>query len=258
MTDTARVPPGHHVKVHRVSAEPGVVRTEGGVIVAGLGSAGDDPDRELAEITSAVNDAVRIADGSTVLATAHTLSDLFAPADPPVVRVRSPVIWTFHMGGVASLYADSRRADALLEFVAALRAQQLPQIVYVIEAPSRAVLDFVGRLRGLAIEVRRPPDANGSVLVEVMRPEGIRLSAHLGVPFDQAAATREEPLVPFRSPLVSRLVRELHATRSSNNSALRSALKARTLPLLLIVDPSTRGVSERSFGNVRAIPVFSD
>lgn len=257
MTDTTVVPDGHQVKIHGIHIEPGVTCTEGGVILAHLGSAGDDPDRELAAITTAVDEALQ-GEALTFLANAQALSDLFAPANTPIVQLRSPIVWTFHVGGVASLYADSRRVDALLESMAAPRAQDVLQIVCIVEAPSRPVLEFVERLRQLAIEVRRPGDARGSVLAEVKRPEGMMLSALIAGPFESNPVVRDEPLLAYRSPLVGNLVRELHATRSSDDSALRAALEARTLPLLLIGDPATRGVMQRNYGNVVAIPTFSD
>ena len=233
-------------------------------MLANFGCAGDDPDCELEAILQSLAEAARADVTPTFLLSAGKpvrVSDLFVPAQPAALRLESPVLWVFHQGGAASLSSDERRIDLVIDRMRALKAKQTFQTLYLVEAPSRAVLRFVEAIRDVGVEIRRPDARDGShaVLVEVHRPEGRILSALAGTPDAFAAAdARDEQLIPLRSPRLGRLVLELHARNDGDVNEIVQALKARTLPLMLIVDPTTRGVAQRSFGNQVALPTFSD
>jgi hypothetical protein len=234
------------------------------VVLANVGCAGDDPDRELEAILRSLSEAVRGDVAPTFLVNAGkpvTVSDLFVPAQPVTMRLESPVLWVFHQGGAASLCGDTRRIDFVLDRMRELKAKQGFQTVYLVERPSRLLLGFVDGIRDVGLEIRRPDARDGShaVLLEVHRPEGRILSALAGTPDAFATVdTRDEQVIPLRSPYLGRLVLELHARNNGDVSEIVQALKARTLPLMLIVDPATRGAAQRSFGNQVALPTFSD
>jgi hypothetical protein len=159
------------------------------------------------------------------------------------------------------LCGDKRRVDLIVERMRELKAKQAFQTVYIVEQPSRSILGLVDCIREIGVEIRRPDSRDGShaVLLEVHRPEGRILSALAGTPDAFASAdARDQQLIPLRSPYMGRLVLELHARNNGDVSEIVQALKARVLPLLLIVDPATRGVAQRSFGNLVALPAFSD
>jgi hypothetical protein len=255
------VPAGHEVTLHRASIEPGVVRSPGGVVLAHFGGAGDEPDHELDAMLRVLAERMRgdVAPAFLVNAeTAITVEDLCAPAEPPSTRLESPVLWIFHYGGAAQLCADPRRLDLITERMRALKAQQVFQVVYVVGALARSHASFIERVRDLGIGLRHPDvsDRQHVVLVEVQRPGGTTLSALAGTPDDGATLAPDEPLVAFRSPCLAPLVLDLK--RDPDTTEIVRVLKARTLPLLLIGDPKTGGVSFRQFGDTVVIPAFSD
>jgi hypothetical protein len=254
------VPAGHQVALHKASLEPGVTRTPGGVVLAQLGCAGDDSDRELDAIFRSLDELVRKDGPPTYLVNTDnpvTVADLLAPTQPPSTRLESPVLWIFHHGSWASLCSDWRRMKRVLERMHALKAQDVFQSVCVVAPLSRSHAEFVELVRDLGIELRHAEVSERSrvVLVEVLRPEGLTLSALAGIP--APSTSDDEELVPYRSPWIGRLVLELR-DREGDTSEIVEALKARTFPLLLIGSPETGGVSLRQFGETVVIPAFTD
>jgi hypothetical protein len=236
------------------------MRTPGGVVLAQLGCAGDDSDRELDAIFRSLDELVRKDGAPTHLVNAKnpvTVADLLAPTQPPATRLESPVLWIFHHGSWALLCSDRRRMKRVLERMQALKAQNIFQSVCVVAPLSRSHAEFVELVRDLGIEFRHAEVSERSrvVLVEVQRPEGLTLSALAGVP--AASTSEDEELVPYRSPWIGRLVLELR-DRDGDASEVVEALKARTFPLLMIGNPETGGVSFRQLGEMVVIPAFTD
>lgn len=177
---TARVPEGHEVIVHHAMSEPSVIRTQGGLVLASFGVAGDDQDGELDAILREIGAML-----DTPAAPAHLVnvnrdlqvSELFAPADPAVLRFQSPLSWIFHQGSVESLTADPRRLRSVLRAmyeIATREGTPIPQAAYLVDGPSPRTLPFVRLVLGLGLTVKMPDDQEGglAVLLEVKRPEG--------------------------------------------------------------------------------------
>ncbi len=253
------VPDGHRVFLYNATVDPDVSRSRGGVVLANFGALGDDPDGELATVLTAIGKALDSATAPTLVSRAPDIKGMFAPADPDVVEVRSPVLWIFHDGGVASLCGDAGRVALVLERMRWTASQQIFQAVYLVDAASAPVRAFLDRVRELDIDVRRPDGRQAEVLVEVERPEGRVVSALAGPPYDLGGAVADDiGRLPLRSPLLSRLVRELHARGDNDLRAIVDALRVRTLPLLVIVDPATRKPLIQRHGTVDVMPVYPD
>lgn len=182
------VPRGHGVLVHAAPVEPSVQSTVGNVVIAGFGVAGDDPERELAHVLGALDAASREPAGPALVVFVNRelrISELFAPADPEVVRSHAPVLWVFHRGSVAAMAADPRRLQALLRTMHRRRNttnQPTSQAVYIVDPPGPRTLPFARLVRGLGIPVKQPDDRDGDlvIMIEVERPEGIVLCALAG------------------------------------------------------------------------------
>lgn len=261
VSDTAmRVPAGHTVQMYWASPEPNVSRSDGGVVLAHLGSAGDDPDRELESILAALGEAVRTDVAPTFLVNNQrtlSLSDLFAPAEPSVDRVMSPVIWTFHHGGAASLCTDSRRVDLVVARMRELATRGVVQTVFVEDPPARAAAPLFERVHELGLSFRRPDTTQepATILLEVQRPDGTIVCAWAGKPAERTFEKSPGPVMPLRSPRLAPIILDRNRT---DNTELLEVLRARTLPLLLMVDAKTGRPPLRGWGNVTAVPAYSD
>ncbi|MDC3955284.1 hypothetical protein [Polyangium jinanense] len=190
------VPEGHQLKLFGASPEPCLVRSDGGVWLANLGTASDDPVRELDELSHAVKNALRDEPSRALLADgpgAFRLSDLFAPAEPQVSPTECPVVWTFHQGSAKAWTEAPARLQVLLRHfyrIGRQREPRVPQWVYVVDDDFPQARAFVGLLGNLGIPVMRPESEQRTIVVEVHRPEGMILSALGGQPY----ATVEGPV----------------------------------------------------------------
>lgn len=192
-------PEGHKVLGYPPSEEPGLVRTLGQVLIANLGVAGDDPDRELDDLLLEVEATLREPREPAHLVNFNRdvrIDELFAPADPPVLPFQSPIHWIFHKGSVSSILASPQRLQTFLRRlyeISARRAPQISQAIYLVDAPTPAMQAFARLLRGLDLEVRQPQDAPNALLFEVHRPEGRILTLMAGAPFPQEG----DPVDPY-------------------------------------------------------------
>jgi|GEM_PF-2022255 len=187
-----RVPDGHEISIYEASIEPGVSRTPGGSVVASLGAAGDDSDRELfavlRDVEAALRDSASLANFVNVNREMR-LAELFAPADLEIFRFRSPVSWVFHRGSVASTIAEPHRLQALLRCmhrICRMEGAPIRQAVYLVDPPSPDILPFVRLIRGLGLPLKQPDAQEGgrlAILLEVKRPEGILLCGFSGKPY---------------------------------------------------------------------------
>lgn len=189
----AVVPEGHKILFYRAPIEPGLQRTPGGLLIASLGAAGDEPDRELDQLLRDVEAALREPSSPARLVNADGplhVSDLFAPSRPPVLEFPSPIQWVFHRGCADVTAADPRRLQALLRRlhkISAMQPPSIPQSAYIADNPSPTTLQLARLLRDLGLEVRQPEDKTGPILVEVHRPEGHVLCALAGPPYPSTA-----------------------------------------------------------------------
>jgi hypothetical protein len=187
---SVKVPEGHAVTVHPPSTAPSVTRTEGGVVIASFGVAGDDDDRELDVILRGVQRAVEESPARAYLveaAQAIKASALFAPSEPSFTRAEAPVVWVFHEGAAAAISRDARRLQLLLRCMHGLskRAAGI-QTAYFVEPRkiTASALPLMQLVRGLGIEARGPLDSEPkAVLLEVHRPDKRILCAMPGKPF---------------------------------------------------------------------------
>jgi len=285
--DTTVVPDDHEVTIFHMSIEPGVLVTEGNVIIANFGVAGDDADKELDEILAAVDSALA-ADATAQLVTESgpiLLSSLFAPNVLKTLSVRSPITWVFHDGSVLSTMASERRRGLVISFMQRLARASIPQAVYFVEPPEPSVALFAQHMIGLGVGLRQPDANEGdlTIQIEVKRPDGIfTVLAGTPIPLDglpelykpgalaalppQVVTRRVEKLeitdrpVAFRSPRLRQLMLDLETSSDQEEqmSSLLEELIARDLPLFLLRSPTSEELETRTFGGERALPVYAD
>jgi hypothetical protein len=285
-SDTTVVPDDHEVTVFTMAIEPGVHVTEGNVIIANLGVAGDDADRELDDVLAAVDAALaKQASAQLVKVSGQfQVSSLFAPNTPDTLSVRSPIMWVFHDGTVISTMASERRRAAVMEFMHRAAKASVPQSVYFIEPPEPAVALFAQHMIGLGV-VMRQPDANQrelTILVEVKRPDGVysvlagtdiplegleelyKPDALLAVPAEVLGRRlgkleiKDKPLA-FRSPrLRQRLIDLKGHSDETRMAALLDELLTRDLPLFLSRLPDSDTLEVRVFDGVNVLTAYAD
>lgn len=278
--DTTIVPADHEVTVFHMSIEPGVRVTDGNAIIANLGLASDDGDRELDEVLAAVDQALAARSSATFVEAKGPLllSSLFAPNTPPTKTVRSPITWVLHDGNVVAIMASERRRAALLTFMHRQAREGVPQAVFFIDPPEPSVAIFAQLMVGFDI-VMRQPDANDGqllILVEVKRPDATYTAlAGAPIPIDglpsasapgslitlapQVITMRAEKLeitdrpVAFRAPrLRDRILAE------PDPAALLEELLARDLPFFALRKPDQEDLDLMTLGDVRALPIYAD
>jgi hypothetical protein len=286
-SDTTVVPADHEVTVFSMPTEPGVRMTDGNVIIASLGIAGDDADRELDEILAAVDKALA-TEASAQLVNIKgqiQLDSLFAPNTLDVLSVRSPVTWVFHDGTVVSTMASERRRAAVMACMHRVAKASVRQVVYFIEPPEPSVALFAQHMIGLGV-VMRQPDANHAELtiqIEVKRPDGVfsvlagtetpleglsqlyKPSVLLEVPAEVLARRlgkleiSDKPIA-FRSPRLRQRMIELRASLDQEAvvTALLDELLARDLPLFLSRTPDTESLDVRDFDGVKVLAAYAD
>jgi hypothetical protein len=286
-SDSTVVPADHEVTVFSMTVEPGVNVTDGNVIIANFGIAGDDGDRELDELLAAVDKALaNQASAQLVNVTGQfQLSALFTPNAPKVVTVRSPITWVFHDGSVVATMASERRRANVIELMHRAAKASIPQVVYFIEPPEPSVAVFAQHMIGLGV-VMRQPDANHRELtihIEVKRPDGVFcVLAGTDIPLEGLAqpykphSLLEVPAevlvrrlskleitdrpIAFRSPWLRQRILDLRA--SSDQEPLMAAfleeLLTRGLPLFVSRSPTSEGLEVRDLGGASVVSTYAD
>jgi hypothetical protein len=285
-SETTVVPDDHEVTVFTMAIEPGVHVTDGNVIIANLGVAGDDGDRELDEVLAAVDTALaKQASAQLVkVSGAFQVSSLFAPNMPETLSVRSPIIWVFHDGSVSSTMASEPRRARVMEFMHRAGKASVPQSVYFIEPAEPSVALFAQHMIGLGV-VMRQPDANHSeltILVEVKRPDGVfsvlagtdipsegleqmyKPDVLLQVPAEVLVRRlgkleiKDKPIA-FRSPRLRQRLLDLRGqTDETRMAALLDELLTRDLPLFLSRNPTSESLEVRVFDGTNVLTAYAD
>ena len=275
---------GCEISVYDPQLEPSVRRTAGGVIIANLGVASDDPDRELELILGGVEAALQVdAPPANVVNVNRgiTLEELFAPADLPTLPFRSPIDWVFHRGSIESVLASAARLEALIRCIHGIATTFWPiqQAIYIVDPPAPAYAPFVKLMRTLGVTIRRPdPQLNGLVvLLEVKRRDGQTVCLMAGPSYDGDIEARRpdplddvlalakqvshrEPVVAFRAPGLSKVMFELEAGDDRQNmTKLIEVLLKREFPLFIMRNKQTAGLEVRHYGDAgTALPVYVD
>jgi hypothetical protein len=286
-SDTTVVPAGHEVTVFSMPIEPGVRITDGNVIIASLGVAGDDADRELDEILADVDKALA-KEASAQLVNIKgriQLDSLFAPNTLDVLSVRSPITWVFHDGTVISTMASERRRAAVMEFMHRAAKASVPQSVYFIEPPEPSVALFAQHMVGLGVVMRQPDEnhAELTIQIEMKRPDGVfSVLAGTEIPLEGLSqlykpnVLLEVPAevlvrrlgkleisdkpVAFRSPRLRQRMLDLRANldQEAVMTALLDELLTRDLPLFLSRTPNSEGLEVRDVGGVKVLAAYAD
>lgn len=185
--DTVVVPPRHKVEVVSPSPFPGVQRSSGGVWLACQGSTSDEPVEELEKILQEVENKVYSSQSQVLMSTAGgSISNLFAPAQPVADVLPGALLWVLDPAVLVSSIEGPRFLQLLFRKMYTISIHIEPtvaQIVYVSAFASPAGQKLAELVSHLGIVVRGLDPATGGLLAEVHRPEGIILSALLGMPF---------------------------------------------------------------------------
>ena len=271
------VPAGHVVKFFLPMPYPGFRRTEGGVLIADLGLGGDERPAKVDEVLDHLEMEIASSNSLALIpAEKVNLSGVFAPNR---VQTHSKLQIVLCLGGdsLAHWFREKARGRVLLErlqHLGAGRGSKVAKMAYLQEQGSPAAHLMQEVLQSAGFEVRRP-DEQGAV-VEVTRPEGIRISAPLGEPLNTGAALRpqeakgatsnnllERAAELFRvedrpldiAPYLRRLLLE---TLEGKENELEQEVLARTWPFLLLVDPLDRGLIVQRWGEHSALGAFAD
>lgn len=268
------VPPNHHVTYYTRTLEPGVQRTHGGVFIVNLGSASDEFQEELRQITDEVDRWVSMADresGKThptrvLLSTdGHWLSDLFAPNDIRVDSLHGLLLWVID-AGAAHLWL--REPDALLAAIRRVGAYRLnggPIGQFVLLGIESRPGSTVGISRGGEVPNPEPPPGtlelarllseaevpvsaipeDGLFFVEVCRPDAV-ISALRKAPFPGASPSNKDlsrsdapgaSHFVIRAPRLRRLtLAALKTPTEATSRQLFEELLSRRIALLVICD----------------------
>lgn len=184
------VPDGHHVSTYKARPVPGVGVSQSGVWLAHVGHSSDEQETELAAALDALRSLLGGRRPKVLLANVRgTLSSLFAPANPELRQLDGMLVWIV----AAEALGESAQAPVLVQRL--LRCMYrvgsgdtpLSQNVFVhgvASARGRAVAEMIG---SVGIGVRLPEASDGTLLVDVHRPEGVVLGALVGAAYRQAS-----------------------------------------------------------------------
>jgi hypothetical protein len=179
-----RVPDGHRVATYSVGALPAVGSTEAVAWLAHLGTGSDEAEQELDAILARVGELMAGARPRIVLSVeAGSLSSLMAPNDPRVLACpRGVLIWTVDADGLAGAPRGTSLVQRWLRclYTTGTRGEPPAQQVFLHAARSPRARAFAALVHGLGIGVRVPEPRNGEIVAEVVRPEGVVISALLG------------------------------------------------------------------------------
>lgn len=292
------VPPGHQVTVYSAAPCPALIRSEGGVLLAHLGTSSDNADIELEKLCAEIG-AVLMAPPPDVhiVSGPISLGGILATREPQWAPQPGLLLWTIHRSALVDWASEPVRMRQLLRRLYRTGESQWPGLrrgIFVAEihpVKDRAIVQI---LDGLDIPVRTTAREH-EVLVEVLRPDGRRCSGcvgdhialraderdhysgHMQRALDRAEELRDaerlrDLLDEDRVQLVQRLGphprhvprraprmhRALLAAESDRRTSLLAEIRSRAAPLALLTEPDGRIALPEWPGLGPALPVFSD
>lgn len=195
MSKSTVVPDGHSVTVYSAAIDPSVQLTGGGFLLAQLGVSGDEPIFEIEAWLDRIDELIESSPQRAIVSGAQgTVNALFAPENPPVVVVERAVILVMFAGSLNTALGDAETLQRVSHRLEAITTRAgAPPIVYLGQGAGEPTTLLLNVLRSLPIELRSP-DEDGSVLVEVERPEGITICAPLGDKLEPSSADLDSSL----------------------------------------------------------------
>lgn len=275
---TATVPPGHRLYEIPAPSLPASGQSPGGVWLAHLGrgtdEAAEDLDRLLAEVDALTHEP---RPGPLLASRQGPVSELFAPSNPRILRPPGLLVWTGALDALAGAPEGPRLVERLLRRMQDLRALAEPpaQVLYLLDGDRPRACRVAEHVLALGIDVRLPDPRGQVVLVEVQRPDAL-LTALVGQPWGvrgkepgedmafDADRLRPDPgdppvLAVQQATRLRRLTLAAIDAAEGADRALEEELRQRKVPLLVMVDPKTKGVPLRSWpGGLDALPVYPD
>lgn len=285
-----KVPPGHESTAYRVAPIPGLVCADGGVLLAHLGTSSDHAECELEAICVEVEAALRASRREVCLASGFSsLGEFFAQKDPQWVSRSGVLLWTIDRGCLIEWAREPARMRWLLNklhMVGESLDPGLQRVLFVAGLRPENDRELAQFIASFDIPVFTP-STDLAVLIEVLFPNGRRLSSFVGESHSPTANTRDrhvggrrevEPIrldslidaecgrqaqrlaqapreVLRRAP---RMRRALLAVEGGDRGPMLAELRARVAPLALLVEPDGRGGLAEWPGLGPALPVFSD
>jgi hypothetical protein len=217
--------------VYHAQPDPGLVHTDGGVLLAHLGTSSDDGDAEFDDLLGKVADALaRVR--RTVLVSNHRgpLSNLFAPADLPVITMPAVIAWVFHLDSVDAWVGRFETLVGRMRAPLSAAPGQTLSLAYFVDSASVRTLEL-GLLLKRARFAPRHTEPDGAVLLEVHRPEGVVLSAFRGASAEAPVQVSPETIggPPERLKRAPRLRRQALAALEERSDASWRALMVELL-----------------------------
>jgi hypothetical protein len=244
----------------RPSLRPAVDASPGGVWLVDFGAGSDAMDEEMNAVLDQVDGLLAGPRPKVILAKADSLASLFAPSNPQVIAGPGVLMWIIDADALGSAPELIQR---LIQRIQRIGAHETPplQMVVVRDVETPAAQTTATLFGNLGIDVLTPEPAQGMMLIEVERPEGVTLCAFPGVPFQPAAAPADgERRVSAvdRAPRLNRLLLAAADGEKRALKALHTELLEREIPLLFIVDENGRAALAEWPGGVRALAVYGD
>ena len=180
------VPAGYRVAVFRARAKPGVQRSSAGVWLAHLGAGSDLQQETLDHLLDEVSLRISGPRPRVLFASVQgPLSLLMTRAVPAHQALSGHLVWILDAAALAGAADAPTLTQRLLRSLYLSSCAAMPQTVFALSddgAPARAVVTLI---RELGVAVRAPVAADQAVLVDVLRPDGVILSALLGSCFEE-------------------------------------------------------------------------
>lgn len=285
-----RVPRGHQLDIYSAGPIPALVCAEGGVLLAHLGTSSDHADCELEAMCVEVEAALRASRREVCMASGFSgLREFFAQKDPQWVSRSGVLLWTIHRDCLIDWAREPARMRWLLNKLHVVGESLDPGLLRVLfiaglrPEDDRELAQFIA---SFDIPVFTP-STDLAVLIEVLFPNGRRLSAFVGEWHSPTANPRDrhvggrrevEPIrldllidaacgrqaqrlaqapreAPRRAP---RMRRALLAVEGGDRRPMLAELRARVAPLALLAEPDGRAALAEWPGLGPALPVFSD
>jgi hypothetical protein len=246
------VPEGHSVTTHGLALETSVSVGASGLVVAHLGSLGDDFDRietsfdrvdELLETTQRV---------ARILSETRPLSLLMQPDPVETNRAIGAIVWTSCLDGLDAALSDSVARERLLGRFRKL--SEHPQWL-ILGAAWTHGLALLQQLQSIGIVVQQAIDRQ-PCLFEIQRPDEPCIAAFHMQPLAQAAAPAiRAPL--YRADRLRRRIAEVTEPRMFPK--FFEQLLARRFPLLFFcTDATTPSLMQWPGQAAPLLPVFAD
>jgi hypothetical protein len=249
--DKVTVPPGHGVRLYDVAADPFVIRTGSGVIVAHLGFGGDEPD-EVDEVFEKVSALLGDrAPSVRFVSQPVAINDLFAPAPVELEELHDVVVWTARSDTFVSQMAVTSMERLLERFRrCGSRSQWL---VSVDTLEDRELVEGLARLGiGLVTCAAQP------FLAEVDRPDGISVVGFVATAHGEQPRSIPGTAGLIRAPRLRRLLLAVAEEPSADSwRSLLDELLRREHPLLFVVEEGRPSMMKWP-GLDAALPVFAD